>query len=61
MPDRVPIGSILILRGGLQNIACDTDASSAKRKQARMLMQLLDELIERREREADREQTGGVQ
>lgn len=48
----VPIGDILILRGGLRSIAEDQDKMLAKRKQARLLMVLLDELIERREKEA---------
>ena len=51
-PTPVPIGDILILRNGLRNIAEDTVKLLAKRKQARILAQLLDELLERREREA---------
>lgn len=48
----VPIGDILSMRSGLQNIALDAENLQAKRKQARLLMQCLDELIERREKEA---------
>jgi hypothetical protein len=50
--ERVPLGDILILRSGLQDISCDTENLAAKRKQARMLMECLDELIERREKDA---------
>jgi hypothetical protein len=50
--DRVPVGDILILRSGLQNIAEDAQRLLARRKQARVLMRLLDELLERREKEA---------
>lgn len=49
--DRIPLGELLILRDGLQNIACDMQNPKAKRKQARLLMQCLDELIGRREEE----------
>lgn len=49
---QVTIGDMLILRSGLQNIAEDTQNLLAKRKHARMLMQILDELLERREKEA---------
>lgn len=49
---QVTIGDMLILRSGLQNIAEDTQNLLAKRKHARMLMHILDELLERREKEA---------
>lgn len=47
----VAIGDILIMRDGLQNIANEVENPSAKRKQARMLVSVLDEVIERREKE----------
>lgn len=50
---QVTIGDMLILRSGLQNIAEDTQNLLAKRKHARMLMQILDELLERREKESE--------
>lgn len=50
--ERVPIGEVLIMRDGFRNIAEDPEKLLAKRKQARMLMQLLDEFLEHREREA---------
>jgi hypothetical protein len=49
----IPIGDVLILRDGLRNIAEDQQRLLARRKQARMLGQLLDELIERREKECN--------
>ena len=52
MAERVPLGAVLMLRSGLQNISCDMENALAKRKQARQLMECLDELIERREKEA---------
>lgn len=48
----LPVGDILIIRDGLQNIANDAESASAKRKQARMLVRCLDELLARREKEA---------
>jgi hypothetical protein len=50
---QVTIGDMLILRSGLQNIVEDTQNLLAKRKHARMLMQILDELLERREKESE--------
>jgi hypothetical protein len=49
--DRIPIGDVLILRDGLRNIVEDADKLLANRKQARLLMRLLDELLEYREKE----------
>ena len=49
--DPVPIGDILILRCGLQNIVEDVENLLTKRKHARLLMRLMDELLERREKD----------
>ncbi len=51
--DTIPIGDILVLRDGLRNITEDADKLLANRKQARLLMRLLDELLERREKEGN--------
>lgn len=52
MAERIPVGDILILRDGFRNIAEDSEKLLAKRKQARTLMQLLDEILAHRESEA---------
>ena len=52
MSKQIPIGDILILRGGLENIALEKENPMSKRKQALRLVEILDELIERREKEA---------
>jgi hypothetical protein len=52
MPDPISVGQILLLRDGFRNVAEDPQKAVGSRKHARTLVQLLDELIERREREA---------
>jgi hypothetical protein len=50
----ITIGQILVMRGGFEQVADDAEKSGATRRNARLLIQLLDELVERREKEGRR-------
>jgi hypothetical protein len=52
MPERVSIGQILLLRNAFERVAVNPDKRDVVRKHAGDLMQLLDEILERREKEA---------
>jgi hypothetical protein len=53
MPEQIPVGQILILRDEFDHVSKQTDASSSIRLRAARMVALLDELIERREKEIE--------
>jgi|GEM_PF-7083666 len=53
MPEHIPIGQILILREEFDHVSKQTDASSSVRLRAARLVVLLDEIVERREKEIE--------
>jgi hypothetical protein len=50
--DPVPVGAILILRAEMEEVASTPEESQAKRLRARRLTQLLDEVLDYRQKEA---------
>lgn len=51
MPEQVPIGTILVLRSDFDRVANNQNKPTALRHRASLMVQLLDELITRREKE----------
>ena len=51
MPERVPIGEILKWRAVFERVSLNPEKSTMLRKHADVILQLLDELLEFREKE----------
>jgi hypothetical protein len=52
MPERVPIGEILKWRDVFERVALNPDKSATLRRHSDVILQLLNELLELREKEA---------
>lgn len=54
MPEKIPLGTVLVVISEFEHVAGDKNKLAAVRHRAEVMVQLLNELIEFREKEATR-------